>query len=104
MKLLLNCEQSVSSTLLSQLTVTLRILMWLYLSRELGPGEPQIADLLARQAAKRRRSFPTKRAALESFASRPPFKAFNTESLTLYVEHGFQNLAGTLTYLLEETR
>ena len=55
-----------------------------------------MADLLAQQAAKRRRIFPTKMAALRSYASRPPFSSFNVESLALYVDHGFEQLLGTV--------
>ena len=43
--------------------------------------------------------FPSKAAALASYAPRPPFKAFLAESLALYVEHGFITRPGVLSHL-----
>ena len=44
---------------------------------------------LARAAAKRRESFASKAAALATFASKPPMRAFHRGALEAYVEHGF---------------
>ena len=44
---------------------------------------------LARAAAKRRESFASKAAALATYASKPPMRAFHRGALEAYVEHGF---------------
>ena len=40
-------------------------------------------------ARKRRSTFPTKRAAYERYASRPPLDVLRPDALAAYVEHGF---------------
>jgi pimeloyl-ACP methyl ester carboxylesterase len=44
---------------------------------------------LARAAAKRRESFASKAAALATYASKPPMRAFHRGALEAYVDHGF---------------
>ena len=44
-------------------------------------------------ALNRRRVFPSRRAALEAYSSRPPLSFFAPECLRLYVEHGFRDAA-----------
>ena len=48
---------------------------------------------LAEAAARRRRRFPSARAAFENFASKPPLDVMTRESLEAYVEGGFETLA-----------
>lgn len=44
---------------------------------------------LAAGAARRRARFPSRRAAVENYAAKPPLQALDREALTAYVEHGF---------------
>lgn len=43
-------------------------------------------------ASKRRAVFPSKRAAIERYGSRPPMDCFTPEALHTYVDHGFRDL------------
>lgn len=65
-----------------------------YICRDMEEGKPQVPELLAGAAQRRRAVFPSKGAALASYAPRPPFNALHAESLALYVEHGFVTLPG----------
>jgi pimeloyl-ACP methyl ester carboxylesterase len=59
-----------------------------------GSGDgPPLSDL-----ARRRRSlFPSKAAARENFASKPPFSRFHPAALDAYVEYGFVEVGGGVT-------
>ncbi|BDA49390.1 Uncharacterized hydrolase SAV2581 at N-terminal half [Coccomyxa sp. Obi] len=50
-------------------------------------------DFLAVRALKRRRRFASKAAALQSFASKPPFQDFQSSALSAYIEHGLRELS-----------
>ena len=64
------------------------------LSGETPSERPRLNDV----ARKRRGSFASKRAALENYASKPPFARFDPETLAAYVEFGFVDQAnGTVT-------
>jgi pimeloyl-ACP methyl ester carboxylesterase len=55
---------------------------------------PRLAEL----ARKRRSSFPSKRAAYENYASKPPFSRFDPAALDAYVTYGFvDEPGGTVT-------
>jgi len=62
--------------------------MWLFepVVFEAPPSPP---NPLAASALKRRRRFDSRRAAIDNFASKPPFDVFTADALTLYVAHGF---------------
>lgn len=47
---------------------------------------------LAISAARRRRHFDSKQAAFDNYASKPPLNAWTPETLSAYVEHGFNEL------------
>jgi pimeloyl-ACP methyl ester carboxylesterase len=50
---------------------------------------PQPPNPIAASALKRRRRFESHQAAIDNFASKPPFDVFSEDALTLYVTHGF---------------
>ena len=50
---------------------------------------------LSDRALKRRRTFPSKAAALRSYATRQAFKSFHAPALSAYVIHGFREMPGT---------
>ncbi len=49
---------------------------------------------LAVRALRRRRVFASRQAVTDSYGSRPPFKSFQGEALTSYIDHGFTDLPG----------
>jgi pimeloyl-ACP methyl ester carboxylesterase len=51
--------------------------------------EPPPENTLSSGARRRRSTFPSFEAAIESFASRPPLGAFTPDALDAYVRHGF---------------
>lgn len=51
-------------------------------------------EILSARALKRRPRFASKQAALQSFASKVPFKAFQSCALAAYIEHGLIELPG----------
>jgi pimeloyl-ACP methyl ester carboxylesterase len=55
-----------------------------------GPPPP---NPLAPGARRRREVFPSRMAALDNYAAKPPFSAFTAEALEAYVEYGFEDLA-----------
>lgn len=60
-----------------------------------APGRP---NPLAEGARRRRATFPSARAALENYASKPPFDALDAEGLGAYVRYGFASAAdGSVT-------
>ena len=54
------------------------------------------SDKLSALALKRRTTFASKMAALNSYCRRPPFSVFQPRALSLYVEHGFATLPSAL--------
>jgi pimeloyl-ACP methyl ester carboxylesterase len=64
-----------------------------------GPIErPPDAPNLAEGARRRRAVFPSKQAALENYASKPPLNEVHPDALAAYVEWGFKDLPdGTVT-------
>jgi pimeloyl-ACP methyl ester carboxylesterase len=59
------------------------------------PAEfPSQSNPLAGSARKRRAVFPSKEAAYENYASKPPMSAFHPDALRAYVDHGFRDLPG----------
>ena len=50
------------------------------------------SNRLAEGARRRRDTFPSRSAAYDNFASKPPFDVLAPESLRAYVEHGFEQL------------
>lgn len=66
--------------------------LWLYepIAPPPGAGLPAGAgNVLAEGALRRRKSFPSKAAALENFASKPPLSVARADALHAYVRHGF---------------
>ncbi len=57
----------------------------------LGPDD----NPLAAGALRRRRSFPSRRAAFENFSGKPPLDVLDPAVLRAYVEHGFRPVAAT---------
>jgi pimeloyl-ACP methyl ester carboxylesterase len=53
---------------------------------ERPPGPP---NPISAGALKRRRRFDSRQAAIDNFASKPPFDVFTPDALALYVGHGF---------------
>jgi pimeloyl-ACP methyl ester carboxylesterase len=53
------------------------------------PAAPRPDSGLAEGAARRRDTFPSAEAALENYASKPPFSVLHPDALAAYVEHGF---------------
>ena len=51
-------------------------------------------NFLSERALRRRPRFASKQAALQSFASKAPFKAFQSCALAAYIEHGLRELPG----------
>ena len=62
---------------------------WIRSARAAQPPEA-----LRTLAAKRRGTFPSKEAARQFFAKRPPFSSFSRDALASYVEHGLRVLPG----------
>jgi pimeloyl-ACP methyl ester carboxylesterase len=57
------------------------------------PGrEPGMPNPLAVAARKRRDVFPSKQAAYDNYASKPPMGTFHPDALRAYVDHGFEEL------------
>jgi pimeloyl-ACP methyl ester carboxylesterase len=56
------------------------------------PWRPPFDNPLARAARRRRRTFPSREAALANYAAKPPLGSFEPEVLAAYVEHGFRDL------------
>jgi len=52
---------------------------------------PDRSSMMADNAAKRRRHFPSRAAALQRYASRPPLGLLRADALYAYVEHGFHD-------------
>lgn len=55
-----------------------------------GTGDAAGGDFLAEAAERRRETFPSRDAALENFASKPPFDVVDREALEAYVDFGFE--------------
>lgn len=53
-----------------------------------GPGGAPVDNPLAAGARRRRPAFPSRAAALDNYAGKPPFNALAAEVLAAYVEHG----------------
>lgn len=58
-----------------------------------GPAFPSRANPLAEGARRRREVFDSLEAAVENYASKPPFSALAPEALRAYVDFGFEELA-----------
>lgn len=55
---------------------------------------PLVPNPLAESARRRRSTFPSRQAALDNYASKPPMSAFAPDALAAYVEHGFVDADG----------
>jgi pimeloyl-ACP methyl ester carboxylesterase len=54
-------------------------------------GPPPVNPLAA-STRRRRETFPSRRAALENYAGKPPFSSFTPETIEAYVDYGFEDL------------
>jgi pimeloyl-ACP methyl ester carboxylesterase len=65
--------------------------LWVYEPVVFPPpeGPPQDESPLAAGAARRREVFPSRQAAFENYAGKPPFSVLRDDALAAYVEHGF---------------
>lgn len=69
--------------------------LWLFeaiLPPAVPAGFPSRANPLAGGARRRREVFPSKQAAYENYAGKPPFSALDPAALRAYVDHGFDDL------------
>jgi len=57
-----------------------------------GPGVPNPGNHLAVGARRRREVFPSRQAAYENYASKPPFDILAPQSLRAYVDYGFADV------------
>lgn len=58
-----------------------------------GSPPPNPAHPLAEGARRRREVFPSRQAAFDAYAAKPPFSSVDPEALRAYVEHGFADVA-----------
>jgi pimeloyl-ACP methyl ester carboxylesterase len=58
-----------------------------------GPPGPNPENHLAAGARRRREIFPSRQAAYDNYASKPPFDILTPEALRAYVDYGFADLA-----------
>ena len=55
-----------------------------------GPGDGDADSGLAAGAARRRDTFPSRKDAIDNYASKPPLRVLDPDALAAYVEHGFE--------------